>query len=49
LERTEWPIFSIDIALAEAFVETYQLKDSTLNKDSALQKEIESCIEVPWH
>ncbi|MCE2849377.1 MAG: DUF4296 domain-containing protein [Chitinophagaceae bacterium] len=30
-----------DIALAEAFVETYQLKDSTLNKDSALQKEID--------
>ena len=30
-----------DIALAEAFVETYQLKDSALNKDSALQKEID--------
>ena len=30
-----------DIALAEAFVETYQLKDSSLNKDSALQKEID--------
>ena len=30
-----------DIALAEAFVETYQLKDSSLNKDSTLQKEID--------
>lgn len=30
-----------DIAVAEAFVETYQLKDSSLNKDSALQKEID--------
>ena len=30
-----------DIALAEAFVETYQLKDSSLNKDSVLQKEID--------
>jgi hypothetical protein len=30
-----------DIALAEAFVETYQFKDSSLNKDSALQKEID--------
>ena len=30
-----------DIALAESYVETYQLKDSSLNKDSALQKEID--------
>jgi len=30
-----------DIALAEAFVETYQLKDSSVSKDSALQKEID--------
>lgn len=30
-----------DIALAEAFVETYQFKDSSMNKDSALQKEID--------
>lgn len=30
-----------DIALAEGFVETYKLKDSSLNKDSALQKEID--------
>lgn len=30
-----------DIALAEAFVETYQFKDSSTNKDSALQKEID--------
>ena len=30
-----------DIALAEGFVETYKLKDSTLNKDSVLRTEVD--------
>lgn len=41
IEKNRMANILYDIALAEAFVETYQLKDSSLNKDSALQKEID--------
>lgn len=36
-----------DMALAEGFVETYQLKDSSVNRDSALKAEMD--IVLTYH
>jgi Domain of unknown function (DUF4296) len=35
-----------DIALAEGFVESYLYKDSTLNKDSATQAEVDKALQL---
>lgn len=35
-----------DIALAEGFVESYIYKDSTVNKDSAVQAEIDKVLQL---
>jgi hypothetical protein len=35
-----------DITLAEGFVESYMFKDSALNKDSALQAEIDKALQL---
>ena len=35
-----------DITLAEGFVESYLFKDSTLNKDSAVQAEIDKALQL---
>ncbi len=35
-----------DIALAEGFVESYMFKDSAINKDSAVQAEIDKALQL---
>ncbi len=35
-----------DIALAEGFVESYMFKDSSINKDSAVQAEIDKALQL---